>query len=122
PGELGQARVGKAHALEASQCSRAPRQSLVPYLRLRLDEFADLGQKPGVDFARAVNVLIGKTKPHGLCYFEQSFRGRRTERRAHRVLVVSVPDAFDRDLVEPGEAVLQRTQCLLQTLLKSAAD
>src|SRR6185437_3198252 len=58
----------------------------------------------------------------------QALRRRRAERGADGVLVVGILDALgavealDGDLVEAGEAGLQRAQRLLQALLEGAAD
>src|SRR5262245_52516280 len=50
---------------------------------------------------------------------ERDALGRgRTERGAHRVLVVALAEALDCDLVQPGKAVFERAQRLLQALLK----
>ena len=83
------------------------RQALGTDLRLGFDQAADLAEEPRVDLAGAVDILVGKTKPHGLRNFEQALGCGRAEGRAHRVLVVALAEPLERDLVEPGEAVFE---------------
>ena len=122
PGELAEAGVGEAHRLEPAQSPRRCRQAFGPDLLLHFDQTADLAEEPGIDLAGAMDILIGKTEPHRLRHLEQALGRGRAERGAHRVLVVALAQALDRDLVEPRETVLERAQCLLQALLKRAPD
>ncbi len=121
-GEDREPRVREAHGLEAAEGAGARRQAFRPDLGLGLDDAADLGEEPGIDLARGVDLLVAEPEPHRLRDLQQPVRGRRPERRPDRVAVVALAEALDHHLVEPGEAGLERAQRLLQALLEGAAD
>ena len=98
------------------------RQAVRDDLRLGVDDVADLRQEPRIDLAGREDLVVAPAEPHRLRHLQQPVRGRRAERRAHRVLVVAVAEALDLDVVEAGEAGLQPAQRLLQAFLERAAD
>ena len=123
PVSLPQARIGETHRLERAATRRPSSAGPLSLIsRLGLDDAADLGQEPGIDLAGGVDLLVGETEPHRLRDLEQAVGRGRAERGADRVLVVALAEALDRDLVEAGEAGLERAQRLLQALLERAAD
>ena len=107
-GELGKASIRKAHGLEATQRAGAGRQTLGLDIRLRLDDAADLGQKPGIDLAGGMDVLVREAEAHRLGHFEQTVRRWRAECGTDRALVVALAETFDRDLVEACQAGFER--------------
>ena len=111
-----EARVGEAHRLEAAQRAGGLRQALAADLGFHLDDAADLREEPRIDLARGEDLLVGEAEPHRLRDHEQPVRRRRAERGADDVLVVALAEPVDRDLVEAGEAGLERAQRLLQRL------
>ena len=121
-GQLAEAGVGEAPCLEPAQRAGRCRQALGANLGLGLDDLADLRQEPGIDPASGVDIGIAHAEPHRLRHLEEAVGRGRAERGADRVLVVALAEARDRDLVEAGEAGLQRAQRLLQALLEGAAD
>ncbi len=114
--------VREAHRLEAAQCSWDLRQSLFPDFILRLHDIADFGQKPRVDLASGMDVLVAETEPHGLCDLQQAVRSWRTQRRANGIAVIALSEPIDGHFVEPGQPGLERAQRFLQALLECAAD
>ncbi len=69
-----------------------------------------------------VDVLLGEAEAQRLRDLEQAVGRRRAERRPDGVLVVALAEALDLDLVEAGEAGLERAQRLLQRFREGAAD
>ncbi len=127
-GQLGKALVGKAHGLEATEGAGRSRQAFRANFGFGFHQPADFRHEPGVDAAGAVDQLIARAEADRLRDLEQPIGCRRAERGADRGLVVGVVDAFcgveafDRHLVEAGEAGLERAQRFLQGFLEGAAD
>ncbi len=124
PAQLGEAAIGKAHRLEAPQGRRVVGQAPVADLLFDVDDALDLLEEPHVDAARVVDVLEAHAEPHRLGDVEQAVGRRDGDGGAHgvAVLVVVEAQAWNADLVEAGEAGLERAQRLLQRLLEGAAD
>ncbi len=121
-GEHRKARIGKAHRLQRPHAERILRQAVLSDLVFHLDDAAHLVQEPGIDPARAEDLVIGPAEPHRLRHLQDAVRRRCAQCGADRVLVVAAPEAFDVDLVEPGQPGLQPAQRLLQAFLEGAAD
>src|SRR5262249_38784659 len=122
PGQHREPRIREALPLQAAEGGRRLRQALFPELGLGFDDRPDLGEEPWVDAAIFVDFAVRKAEAHRLRKLEYPLGRRRAERRADRVLVVTLAQPFNRDLVEARTAGLQRTQCLLQGFAEGAAD
>src|SRR6476620_8362134 len=82
-----------------------------------------LGSSPArVDPARLENLLLVEAEPDRLRHFEDAVGGGGAERCADDVLVVALAEAWQRDVVETGQARIHRAERLLQRLREGAAD
>ncbi len=117
-----QPQIGESGRLEGAQIGGVVRQAKPANLGLQRDDFPDARQKPWIDPAHVVNFLDAHAGADRLRDIEQAVWGRFADRRAQRVVVVALAEALDLDLVEPGQAGLQRAQRFLQGFGERAPD
>ena len=127
--QLGDAGVGKSHLLQPVKPRLEflgmgeDRQELVALAQQGLfrDDVADLLEEPGIVFAGGVDLRGREPVAIGLRDDEEPVGPRLRQLGADRVLVAG-ERAGDFDLVEAGEARLQRAQRLLHRFREGAAD
>ncbi len=102
----------------AASCGRPKRADL----RFHVDDLGHAIDEPRIDFAGVVDFLARHAEPQRLRDDAQPVRRRRAERRAQHGAIVAVAETLDLDLVEAGEARLERAQRLLQAFAEGAAD
>ena len=115
-GELGKARVGKSHRLQPPQRARRRRQSARLDRFLGLDDAADLRQEPRIDLAAFMDEFVVHAEPHRLSDLQQTVGRRRADGGADGIAVVAFARSLDCDVIEAGQAGLERAQRLLQRI------
>ena len=118
PGDLP---VGEAQLLELQQCRPIEiRQAAAPQqARLGSEDPAQLGQEPGINGTAFVDLPIAAAGHHGLAHGEDPFRGGGAQ---GPVEVRGCNGAIGAVTTPAGMARFQGAQCLLERLLKTAAD
>ena len=90
--------------------------------RFGIDNFSQLIDEPGIEPTTVMDLLGRCAYAQGLSDLENSLRRCPAEGRPHGVLVVTLADAFDLDLVEAGQPGFQATEGFLQRFLEGAAN
>ena len=124
-GEDGQARVRKAQALQARKAVALVGQAVGPELGLDRDQIGDLGQEPGVELGRPLDLVEAQAVAQGLGDGEHALRARLGQLGQDRLPVdraFGAQRARDLDLVEAAQAGLQGAQRLLQGFGEAAPD
>ncbi len=112
-GEGGEAGVGEAELLEAAERVRLAREAGLDQAGLLVDDLADAGEEPGVVAGDGVDLFVGEAVAHRLGGDAQAVGGLLREGLDDRGLGVGAVGAGDVDLVEAGEAGLERAERLL---------
>ena len=120
--EHGEAGIGEAERLDLAEGAGRLRQAVGLHLGFHVDDVLELLQEPAVDLAGGIDLVVADAEAQGLGHFQDPVRGRRADGRLDGVAVVALAEALDIDLVEAGEAGLQRAQRLLQGFREGAAD
>ncbi len=121
-GENRKAGIGKTHALQMPECSRRVRQAVRFDLLFDVDDRLELLKEPAVDLAGFVHRVVAHAEAKCLRDLEEAVRRRRADRGLDGVLVVTLAEPFDLDLVKAGKPGLERAQRLLQRFRKGAPD
>ena len=113
-GERAEPRIREARGLQRAQIAGVGGQAEAAHLVFERDDVGDLIEEPRIDPRDLVDLGDAHAVAQDLRDLQQPVRRRLADRRAHRVGVVGLAEALDLDLVEPGEARLERPQRLLQ--------
>ncbi len=115
-------RIGEPRLLELPEGAGRLRQAMGADLGLQVDDALDLLQEPAVDMAALIDLVVAPAEPERLGDLEQPVGRGGAEGGLDRVVVVAAAEPLDLDLVEPGEARLERAQRLLERFLEGAPD
>src|SRR5690554_1165433 len=121
PQQFGQPRIREALALEPEQLLRGKLgERALCYRLLKLDQFFELHQEPGVDLGQAKDLLHAHTGTHGIGDIENTLGTRRLQLTLDQSHVFRCEISDYR--IEPVITGFEPTQGFLQRLLESTAN
>ena len=121
-GEGGEAGVGEAELFRRRSACGSRGRPVGAQAGLLVDDLADAGEEPGVVAGDGVDLVVGEAVAHGLGGEAEAVGGLGGEGVDDGGLGVGAVGAGDVDLVEAGEAGLERAEGLLHALVEGAAD